>query len=369
LYALSDDRYRFIRAPQDELYDLAQDPKELSSIADARPQVRTAMRGALDAMIASTSVTAPSTVSEEDRQKLAALGYVGTQTGSALQRESDQLPDPKAKIGVLKTYREAQRLAAEQQYSQASVLYRQLLADDPHMTDAWLQLAEAHNRLGQGNEALAAYKEVISRDPRNAAALTGATSTLLRAGRIEEAKAHAELALDVSPAIAHETLARIAVYQQRPDDARRHARLAQEADPTLPMVALIEGMLLHGQGRFAEASQQLLEARRAMASRTEQLPDLNYLAGDSLARMERYQEAEELFRAELKVFPLHVRARAGLAMLFKATGRDAEAARMVTDIVRLTPTDEGLDTAAQLWTMFGEPDRAAAVRRMRGQRR
>jgi arylsulfatase A-like enzyme len=30
LYALSDDRYRLIRAPTDELYDLAQDPKELT---------------------------------------------------------------------------------------------------------------------------------------------------------------------------------------------------------------------------------------------------------------------------------------------------------------------------------------------------
>ena len=32
LYALSDDRYRLIRAPEDELYDLSQDPDELTSI-------------------------------------------------------------------------------------------------------------------------------------------------------------------------------------------------------------------------------------------------------------------------------------------------------------------------------------------------
>ncbi len=36
LYALSDERYRLIRAPTDELYDLAQDPKELQSIAADR---------------------------------------------------------------------------------------------------------------------------------------------------------------------------------------------------------------------------------------------------------------------------------------------------------------------------------------------
>lgn len=372
LYALSDDRYRLIRAPTDELYDLSQDPRELRSIAGDRPQVRTAMRGALEAMIAGAGVTAPSAVSEADRQKLAALGYVGTQSGSARQLPGDQLPDPKSKIDVLKTYRRAQRLVAEQKFAEAVAQYRALLADDPGMTDVRLQLADAHNRLGQPDEALAAYKEVVSRDPQNAAALTGATATLLRAGRLEDARAHAELAVAVAPAIAHETLARIAIHERRFDDARRHAQLAQEADPSLPMTAFVDGVILHGQGRFADAAARLLEAKRAMASRTEQLPDLNYLAGDSLARTERYAEAEQLFRAELAVFPTHVRARAGLAMLFKATGRDAEAARMVESIVQLSPTREGLDTAAQLWTMFGEPARAAAVReRMRspGRRR
>ena len=52
MYALSDDRYRLIRAPKDELYDLAQDPKELTSIAADRAQVAAAMRSALDGMIA-----------------------------------------------------------------------------------------------------------------------------------------------------------------------------------------------------------------------------------------------------------------------------------------------------------------------------
>jgi tetratricopeptide (TPR) repeat protein len=107
-----------------------------------------------------------------------------------------------------------------------------------------------------------------------------------------------------------------------------------------------------------------------MASRTEQLPDLNYLAGDSLARLERYPEAEQLFQAELATFPSHVRARGGLAMLYKATGRDLEAERAIEEMVRIAPTPEGLDTAAQLWTMFGRPERAALLRaRIRQEKR
>jgi arylsulfatase A-like enzyme/uncharacterized membrane protein YozB (DUF420 family)/Tfp pilus assembly protein PilF len=362
LYALSDDRYRFVRAPKDELYDLSQDPGELKSIAGNRPQVRGAMRSALEGLIGGAAVTAPAAVSAADREKLAALGYIGTQSGSSLQRAGDQLPDPKDKIQVLATYRRAMRLAGESKYTEAAGLFRQLLTSDPGMTDAWLQLANAHSHQGRVAEALAAYKEVIARDPKNAAALTGATAVLLRAGRIDEAKAHAELAAESAPAIAHEMLARIAAYQGDDAAARKHAELAQQADRTLPMVAFIDGMILHQHGNYGAAAQRLLEAKRGAAARTEQLADLNYLAADSLARLERYSEAEPLFRAELAIFPAHVRAHAGLAMLYKATGRDAEAAREVETIVRLSPTREGLDTAAQLWTMFGEPARAAQLR-------
>jgi choline-sulfatase len=362
LYALSDERYRFIRAPNDELYDIAQDAGERKSLTAERPQVRSAMRSALDRIIAGASVTAPAAVSGEDRQKLAALGYVGTQTASSLQLSGDQLPDPKDKIEVLRTYRRATLLAGEGRFADAAALLEQLVAGDPGMTDVWLQLAEAQNRQGRLDAALAAYKQVIARDPKNPAALTGATGVLLRAGRIDEANAHAELAVDAAPAIAHEMLARIAVHQGDEAAARRHAQLAQQADSSLPMPAFIEGLILHTHGDYAAAAQRLLEAKRAMASRTEQVADLNYLAGDSLARLERYAEAEQLFRTELATFPAHVRARAGLAMLYKATGRDAEAERAVDEIVRLAPTREGFDTAVQLWTMFGEPARAAEVR-------
>ena len=362
LYALSDERYRLIRAPKDELYDLAQDARELKSIAGERAQVTGAMRSALDSMIANAGVTAPAAVSDEDRQKLAALGYVGTQSGTSLQRPGDQLPDPKDKIETLRLYRRAGRLAGEKKYEEAAAIFREVLRTDPGMTDVWLQLAETSNRLRRTEDALAAYKEVISRDPKNPAALTGATDTLLRAGRIAEAKAHAELSIAVAPAIAHETLARIAVHSRDEAAARQHAKLAEQADPTLPMTAFIEGMLLHAREDYPAAAGQLLAAKKGMAGRTEQLADLNFLAGDSLARMERYSEAEELFKAELAMFPAHLRSHAGLAMLYKATGRDAEAERAVENILRIAPDSAGVDLAAQLWTMFGEPSKAAAAR-------
>jgi tetratricopeptide (TPR) repeat protein len=362
LYALSDDRYRFIRAPRDELYDLAQDPKELTSIAAERTQVRAAMRSALDRIIADTTVSAPSDVSAEDRQKLAALGYVGTQTGASLETDADTLPDPKDRVDILKKYKRATDVAGARQFPEAIALFREILRDEPGMTDVWLQLADIHNRVGRTPLAVEAFKEVVKRNPQDPAGLTGAAAGLLRLGRLDEARAHAELATGVAPAVAHELLARIALQQGRPDAARREARLAQQADPTLPLPAFVEGALLHAQGQYAAAIPHLEEARRALRQRTVQVPDVNYYLADALARLDRHGEALPRFQDEIAIFPGHVRARAGIAMLHRAMGRDQQSEQAIADLLRHAPTREGYDVAAQLWTMFGEPAKAAQAR-------
>jgi tetratricopeptide (TPR) repeat protein len=230
------------------------------------------------------------------------------------------------------------------------------------MTDVWLQLAEMYGRRGMTADAVNAYKEVIKRNAKDPAGLTGVAAGLLRLGKLDEARAHAELAVDVAPAAAHELLVRIAIQRGDADTARREAQLAQASDRSLPMPAFVEGLILHGQGRYDAALPHLMEAKQALASRTVQMPDVNYYIGDSLARLERYAEAERFFREEIGINPAHVRARAGVAMLYRAMGRTAESEQAIADLIRNSPTPEAYDVAAQLWTMFGEPGRAAGVR-------
>ena len=87
-----------------------------------------------------------------------------------------------------------------------------------------------------------------------------------------------------------------------------------------------------------------------------------YYAGDTLGRLERYHDAEAAFNEELKRFPLNVRARGGLAMLFQATNRPDEADGTIREMVRVTPTPEAYALAARLYTMFGRRGDADAVR-------
>jgi hypothetical protein len=53
---------------------------------------------------------------------------------------------------------------------------------------------------------------------------------------------------------------------------------------------------------------------------------------------------------------------AALAMLYRATGRDAESERAIQDLLRVSPEGDGPRLAKQLWAMFGEPENAAVLK-------
>ena len=55
-------------------------------------------------------------------------------------------------------------------------------------------------------------------------------------------------------------------------------------------------------------------------------------------------------------------ASAALASLYQATGQLESAARVVSDLTRVTPTPDSYALAARLWTSLGDRKQAAQVR-------
>ncbi|MBW8868231.1 MAG: sulfatase-like hydrolase/transferase [Acidobacteria bacterium] len=321
LTAITDDRYRYIKAPREELYDLQHDPREQANIATARPQPRQALRGALDRVAAGAPLHVPHDVPGEARERLQSLGYVGGQSGIAPE-PGESLPDPKDKRQVLEQYREAVDLAAARRWPQAIALLQQILRDDAGMADVWAQLA-----------IFAMAADVSAPADRRARAA------------------------------AHEMLARIALARHDPDEAREEARLAREADPALPLPLFVEARLLYDEGRYQDAlplfEQAIAELKKPGAL---QIAELHFHTADTLARLERSEEAEAEFVEELKYFPQNTRARAGLAMLYQAGDRFDEAETVLGDMTRITPTPESYALAARLYSMFGNRKRAEAIR-------
>ncbi len=194
---------------------------------------------------------------------------------------------------------------------------------------------------------------------------------LLRLRRLDDARelaaSAARVASESDPrasASAHELLARIALAQGDREAARGEAELARRAEPGLPLPLYVEARLLYDEGRYNDAL-PLFERAASDSERAGNGPriaDLHFHAGDTFLRLERYAEAEYQLLLELKHFPRNMRARSALATLYHTTGRTREAADMVADLVRLTPTPEGYAVAARLWTTFGNRRQAAALR-------
>lgn len=81
LTALTDARFRFIQAPQEELYDLVRDPGERENIAGDRPRTVRDLRVALDELTGGSTLEAPLEVSERSSSGCARLAIsVGAST-------------------------------------------------------------------------------------------------------------------------------------------------------------------------------------------------------------------------------------------------------------------------------------------------
>src|SRR4051812_45721467 len=114
LRALTSGRYKYVAAPRPELYDLQQDPRESKNIYSERQALGDRMGQELAAletrMAANASApTAAVEVDPEARERLAALGYVGTFV-TALAPDRAGLADPKDKIQLFNLMTQAREI-------------------------------------------------------------------------------------------------------------------------------------------------------------------------------------------------------------------------------------------------------------------
>jgi tetratricopeptide (TPR) repeat protein len=147
------------------------------------------------------------------------------------------------------------------------------------------------------------------------------------------------------------------------DGARRDAALAQQADPALPLPTYVEALILHGAGRYAEALQSFQATIKQLEGQSITIQDLYYYTGDTLGRLGEGTRAEAAFRIETRLSPANTKAHAALAMIYRAGGRPAEAEEAIRVMLQNVPTSEGYAMAIRLWAIFGEPARAAALRK------
>ncbi len=340
LESLTDGTLQYIRAPREELYDLKADPRQRDNIAEGQAVV------------------------EERRTALKRL------LGEAdeARDDTDTPADPKDKREVVDQYRSARGLVAERKWPQAIDLFQKILHDEPAASRVWGELGDVATLAGRYAAAVDAYQHVIALEPMGTAGYMGAANASLKARRLDDAQQHAEQAVEAAGrdarrlAEAHALLATVALGRHDADAARREAVLVHESDPASVWPVYVDARLLYDEGYYAEALPLLERANAELRkARGGAIPDLHYATGDVLLQAGQYAEAETQLREELRSFPHNIRASAALASLYQSTGQLESAARVVSDLTRVTPTPDAYALAARLWTSLGDRKQAAQV--------
>ncbi len=213
------DRLKVIRSGEIEVYNLETDPAEARDLA-GEVEIDPELRGALREypLPAPDPSDGDDALNQEDRERLASLGYVDGQ-GRAPVRED--APSPRDMSHLFADLDLGSGLFVRRQYSEAISVFDRVLKQDPHNFMVCLRLAVAHSVTGRSVRALELFDQARRIDPASVDLRHYLAMHHLRAGNHDDAAALFESVLADMPGRlpALDGLARTREQQGRVDDA------------------------------------------------------------------------------------------------------------------------------------------------------
>jgi len=334
LRAVRDGRWKYILAPDAELYDLDRDPGELTNLVDREPARARAMRAGLEQQLRAERASAgaasgSAAVPPELLEKLGALGYVSP-GGSGTPAAAGA--DPKQKLDEYKLLNTEMRqglialreqrpqdamrhfqalfahgvdsfevhyylgraLTGVRRWKDAAAEYEQAAQKLPAYGPAYIAIVESHVAMGDLGGALAAAKRGQAAVPLEPRLFEREADILRRRGNLAGAASAQErvVALAPSDALAKVRLGEMHRDLGRADDAIRLLREAVALEPQTASYWNSLGMVLGGAGKLDEAERAFNEASQRDPGNAQYL----YNRGLALQRLGRASDAEPLFR-------------------------------------------------------------------------
>jgi len=168
LRGIRTNRWKYVRAPKPELYDLSHDPAEAANVIASHPAEVRELEAVLNKVIQNRAAEKVQTtvVDQGTMNQLKSLGYLG---GSSQQQYelTGRGIDPKDRVGVLKLLFFAESPEPPIPASARLAMLRQALAEDPTNPDIYFHLGAAYQRLSRYGEAMKLYQDGIARGVRN----------------------------------------------------------------------------------------------------------------------------------------------------------------------------------------------------------
>jgi choline-sulfatase len=339
LRSIQDERFKMIRAPRPELYDLATDPREERDRATENASRLDVLGRALDEFESRTARAGapqgPRAVDPETEERLAALGYVAGSISSK-KIEGPARGDPKDKIELYNLMKEASTLSFAGKVDEAIATVRQALATDPEIVEGYLLLGNFYKKVKRPEDAIAAYRDALARDNEHQNALFSLALAYKDEGRLDEARVGFERARALDPRNGR-VVWQLADLWMRKGDFRQAEAILTDA----LALKVDEHRLLLKLGESRIEARLFDEAERALRAALEKKPGLALAQFDLGLAYEgkgQIEKAIEAYQAELSTNPKAYRAAFNAAKLLQKIGRGREAIAHYRKAIEIDPS-------------------------------
>jgi len=295
LRGLRTGKYLFVDAPHQELYDQSADPKAEHNLSATSAAVTSTLASQLEAFRQKTSSSreAPKvSVDPELQEKLSALGYVASDSSSSpMPGIKDTGADPKDKVEVVNLLHRAEMLKEELRFQEAVLPLEQVIAKEPNLPIAYLQLGTAFMSLKNYERAVPVLRRAVELRSDLITPRYQLGSALFESGDFAGAALQFEAAVARSPdwAEARFSLATAYARADRLADAITEYKKVIELRPNHYAAHLLLGRALALDGKPTAALPELLKAAELQPTSAE---PHRFLA-DAYAQLGRAKDAEQ----------------------------------------------------------------------------
>ena len=334
LVAIRDERYKLIRAPRPELYDVAADPGETHDTSADHAAVAAALDRAL-AQLAPRSNGLPVArgLDPDAARRLGALGYVGG--GSPVSATpSKTLPDPKDKTATYRALNHARELLDKGASREGVAALQAVVLEDPDLEPARRLLREYWLEHRQVRDGIAWFAAASARRPKAVPLLVELGTLQRAAGQLDRASATFDRALAKAPDSVEVLTAAGETLRDAGRDERAlelFTKAAAHTPDAPPHMHVAESLIKIG--RLSEADRVLSEA----LAQDPHISGAHYLLAQIAERQHDAARAEREYRLEMSVSSWDYRAPFNLAQLLGARGDRAGQVALLESIPRVAP--------------------------------
>ncbi len=320
LVALETRRWKFVRAPRPELYDLRQDPKQLHDVSAEHPRVVATLARHLESMrlLKAGDEPTPATLDPEALARLRALGYVGG-ADTAQARRTGPRPDPKDGLALLQELLQGQADRDAGRLDDAARRLEALALKDPENPAVYVALSSVYFRRHDAQGAVKAAKRAVALDPESVIAVLDLAFAFRAAGRPDDAATGFERVLALDPENL-KALLNLGELSHERGDREKSLAFYQRAVAVAPRLAAARiglGSVAVELNRLDLAEEAL---RQAVALGGTQ-PGLHFNLGVLAEQRGQRAVAAREYRAEVAAYPESLGAWVNLGLLERQGGR------------------------------------------------